>query len=257
MNFYIKSSDFIIINDDILKTSEVPPDCIDLIITSPPYNLDISYNSHKDNLSYSHYIEFSKKWMGCVWNFLKEDGRLCINIPLDVNKGGRQTVYSDLAQIAKKIGFGYHTTIVWNKQSLARFPGEGHGSRLWGSYMSASSPSVITPVETILVLYKNQWKKNHKGVSDITKREFIDWTNGLWTFSGESRNKIGHPAPFPIELPRRCIKLFSYVGDIVLDPFMGSGTTLVACRYLNRKGIGVEIDKKYCGLAIDRLDKLK
>jgi len=87
------------------------------------------------------------------------------------------------------------------------------------------------------------------------KKEFMEWTNGLWTFSGESKKKIGHPAPFPIELPKRCIKLFSFVGDTVLDPFLGSGSTLIACALLNRKGIGVEIDENYCKLAKNRLIK--
>lgn len=240
--------DLSIINDDVLKTFEVLQNSVDLVVTSPPYNVGVSYSSHKDNMEYSKYLVFSERWMRRIWEFLKDDGRFCLNIPLDINKGGKQTIYSDLVSIAKKIGFGYHTTIIWN---------EGHNSRLWGSYMSASSPFVISPVEAILVLYKKQWKKLQKGVSDITKREFIDWTNGMWTFSGESRNRIGHPAPFPVELPRRCIKLFSYVGDVILDPFLGSGTTLVACGFVGRKGIGVEIDKKYCELASGRLKKLK
>jgi site-specific DNA-methyltransferase (adenine-specific) len=102
-------------------------------------------------------------------------------------------------------------------------------------------------------MYKHQWQKQRKGVSDITREEFLEWTNGVWTFSGESRKKVGHPAPFPIELPKRCIKLFSYVGDVVLDPFVGSGTTLLACLQLNRIGIGVEISESYCTLAVKRL----
>jgi len=120
--------------------------------------------------------------------------------------------------------------------------------------MSASAPYVIAPVEVILILYKKNWKKiSGSQKSDITKKEFMEWTNGVWSFSGESKKKIGHPAPFPVELPRRCIKLFSYVGDVVLDPFLGSGTTLIAAYLNKRKGIGVEIDKEYCDLAIKRL----
>ena len=121
--------------------------------------------------------------------------------------------------------------------------------------MSASSPHIIAPVELVVVMYKEQWKKLSKGKSDTLKDEFIEWTNGVWTFSGESKKKIGHPAPFPIELPKRCIKLFSYVGDIILDPFMGSGTTLVAAKMQNRKSIGIEISRDFCKLTFKRILK--
>jgi len=128
------------------------------------------------------------------------------------------------------------------------------GELLGGSWLSASAPYVIAPVELILILYKDKWKKNDRKNSDISKEEFIEWTNGLWTFHGQNKKGAGgHPAPFPIELPRRCIKLFSYVGDIVFDPFLGSGTTLIAAYLNNRKGIGVEVDKDYCDIAIKRL----
>jgi len=113
---------------------------------------------------------------------------------------------------------------------------------------------VIAPVEVIVVLYRNSWKKNSRtGVSDITRDEFMAWTNGVWTFGGEKKKRVGHPAPYPIELPKRCIKMFSFMGDTVLDPFMGSGTTLLGCHQLKRKGIGVEIHSGYCELAVKRL----
>src|SRR5512145_94871 len=120
--------------------------------------------------------------------------------------------------------------------------------------MSASAPFVIAPVELVVVLYKNTWKKTSGSkVSDVSRDEFMNWTNGLWTFNGESKKKIGHPAPFPLELPRRCIKMFSYVGDTVLDPFMGSGSTVIAAALNKRQGIGLEIDKKYCELSKKRI----
>ncbi len=236
-----------IIHDDVITTDRVDDSSIDLIVTSPPYNVDIAYNSHKDDISYTEYLEFSQKWMTRCYEWLKDDGRFCLNIPLDKNKGGQQSVGADLTTIAKQLGFGYHSTIIWNEGNISR-------RTAWGSWMSASAPFVIAPVELILVLYKKNWKKTSGSkTSDVTRDEFMEWTNGVWTFNGESKKKIGHPAPFPLELPRRCVKLFSFVGDTVLDPFSGSGSTLVAAVTNGRKGIGIEVDAKYCELSRKRI----
>jgi site-specific DNA-methyltransferase (adenine-specific) len=244
---FFENSAIRILTDDVITTTLVENSSIDLIITSPPYNVDIQYNSHKDDLSYSEHLEFSRKWMSRCFEWLRDEGRFCLNVPLDKNKGGQQSVGADITTIAKQIGFQYHSTIIWNEGNISR-------RTAWGSWMSASAPFVIAPVELIIVLYKKRWKKNGgSGISDITKAEFMDWTNGVWTFSGESKKKIGHPAPFPIELPRRCIKLFSFVGDTVLDPFCGSGSTLIAAALNKRKGIGIEIDEKYCELSRKRI----
>jgi site-specific DNA-methyltransferase (adenine-specific) len=209
--------------------------------------VDIQYNSHKDDISYLEYLEFSKKWMSRCYDWLRDEGRFCLNIPLDKNKGGQQSVGADLTTIAKEIGYKYHSTIIWNEGNISR-------RTAWGSWKSASAPFVIAPVELIVVLYKNRWKKTGGSrVSDVTRDEFMEWTNGMWTFNGESKKKVGHPAPYPIELPRRCIKLFSYVDDVVLDLFCGSGTTLIAAVNNHRKGIGIDVDKKYCELARKRI----
>ncbi len=240
---------FTIINENVLTTRTIPEESIDLIVTSPPYNVDIKYNSNDDDLSYADYLAFSGRWFARCFHWLKSDGRFCLNIPLDKNKGGQQHVGADLTKIATTIGFQYHSTIVWNEGNISR-------RTAWGSWMRASAPYVIAPVELIVVLYKEQWKKTSgSGQSDMSKEEFMEWTNGLWTFPGESKKRIGHPAPFPLELPRRCIKLFSYVGDTVLDPFMGSGTTLVAARLNKRRGIGIEVDEDYCKLAKERVNQ--
>jgi len=236
-----------IINDDILTTREVGKNSVDLIVTSPPYNVDMKYNHHNDKISYVDYLRFSKRWISRCLNWLKEDGRFCLNIPLDKNKDGQQSVGADLTTIAKQVGFEYHSTIIWNEGNISR-------RTAWGSWMSASAPYVIAPVELIVILYKNRWKKTSGSkLSDVARNEFIKWTNGLWTFQGESKKRVGHPTPFPIELSRRCIKLFSYVDDLVLDPFVGSGTTLVASALSNRQGIGIDIDLEYCKLAKKRL----
>lgn len=244
--FESKKHNIKIIQGDFITTTAIKNSSVDLIVTSPPYNVDIKYNSHKDDVSYSDYLEFTEKWLTKSFSLTKDSGRLCLNIALDKNKGGQQSVYSDVLQIAKKIGWKYHSTIIWNEGNMSK-------RTAWGSWLSASAPYVIAPVEVIVVLYKESWKKLEKGKSTINKEDFIAWTNGVWVFSGESKKRIGHPAPFPLQLPERCIRLFSYESDVVLDPFLGSGTTLVSCLKEKRKGIGVEYDKDYCEIAKRRL----
>ena len=244
---YFQTNEITIYNDDILKTKVVENSSIDLIVTSPPYNVDIKYNSHDDEMSYEDYLSFTKEWLSKCHDLVKDDGRFCLNIPLDKNKGGQQSVCADVTTIAKQVGWKYHSTIIWNEQNISR-------RTAWGSWLSASAPYVIAPVEVIVVLYKKRWKKERGNrISDITKAQFQEWTNGVWNFGGESKKKARHPAPFPIELPKRCIKLFSFVGDVVLDPFLGSGTTLIACIQTNRKGVGIEIDQGYCEIAKRRV----
>jgi len=249
---FYKTSDesILIINDDFLKVDYISRDSIDLIVTSPPYNVDIEYEGYRDNIPYEKYLEFTEKWLRTAYELLKPDGRMCLNIPLDKSKGrtgeGFQSVYVDVVSIAKKVGFKYFSTVIWNESNISR-------RTAWGSFASASAPYVIAPVEVIVLLYKHSWKKLRDGISDITPEEFKQWTLGLWTFSGENPKRVGHPTPFPLELPIRCIKLFSYVGDIVLDPFVGSGTTLIAAYLLKRKAVGIDISRTYCEIAKNRL----
>jgi site-specific DNA-methyltransferase (adenine-specific) len=248
MEFFTSES-FRLLHDDILTTQAIGPASVDLIVTSPPYNVDIQYNSHKDDSDYTSYLDFSLAWLSKAFSLARSEGRLCLNVPLDKNKGGQQSVAADMTALAKQAGWKYHSTIIWNEQNISR-------RTAWGSWMKASAPYVIAPVEVILVLYKDEWRRDATDrVSDIKRDEFIAWTNGMWTFSGESKKRVGHPAPFPIELPYRCIKLFSFVDDTVLDPFLGSGTTAIAALQNHRRMIGVELDKKYCQLALERVEE--
>ena len=244
---YFEEPNAKILYANTLTTKQIAPESIDLIVTSPPYNLDIKYNSSSDRLPYDDYLSFSKQWMRRAYEWLKSDGRMCLNVPLDKNKGGHQSVGADITSVAKKVGFQYHSTIIWNEGNISK-------TSAWGSWKSASCPYVIAPVELIILLYKESWKRvQGSKISDISREEFISWTNGVWTFSGEKKSKIGHPAPFPVELPKRCIKLFSFVGDTVLDPFMGSGSTGVVCEQLNRHFIGFELNREYYDIASRRI----
>lgn len=237
----------VLFQGDVLNINTFEKEFADLIVTSPPYNVGIEYNSNNDELSYEKYLEFSERWMTNCFKWSKTQARFLLNIPLDKNKGGQKSVGADLTLIAQKVGWKYHSTIIWNEGNISR-------RTAWGSWLSASAPYVIAPVELILVLYKEDWKKtNGSKISDISKEQFMEWTNGIWTFNGESKKRIGHPAPFPRDLPHRAIKLFSFVKDIVFDPFTGSGTTLIEAVNNNRIAIGLEIDTNYCELAKNRI----
>ena len=233
---------------DSTKPDLLPKESVNLIVTSPPYNLGKAYSgdSTDDSLDYDEYLEFSRKWLTNCFNWAKSTGRLCVNIGLDINKNGRHPLCADLTQLAIKAGWKYHTTIIWNESNISK-------RTAWGSWQSASAPHVIAPVEVIVVLFKDEWKRIKPGKSTISRNDFMEWTNGLWRFNGESAKKIGHEAPYPVELPRRCIQLFSYKNDVVLDPFVGSGSTLLAATDCERTGIGIEKEWGYCQLAIKRL----
>jgi site-specific DNA-methyltransferase (adenine-specific) len=244
---YFHHKNIWLFRDNSLDEHLFDKEFIDLTVTSPPYNVGIKYKSNDDALDYEHYLDFSHKWIANCFNWTKKQGRLLLNIPLDKSKDGYHSVGADLTTLAKKIGWKYHSTIVWNEGNISR-------RSAWGSWKSASAPHIIAPVELIIILYKDSWKKTTGSkISDISRDEFMEWTNGLWTFHGESKKRIGHPAPFPRQLPYRCIKLFSFVNDVVFDPFCGSGTTLLEAYLNHRYAVGVELDKSYCEIAKKRI----
>lgn len=229
---------------------DVLPDAsVDLVVTSPPYNLDVSYNGYADDLPYDRYLEWVGKWATALHRATRPTGRAAVNIPLDSNKGGKRPVYVDYVRAFLQAGWSYQTTIVWNEQNISR-------RTAWGSWMSPSAPFVTAPVEMIPIFFKNEWRRP-RGTrqTDLQREEFLAWTLGAWAFPGENSRKVGHPAPFPIELPHRLIKLYSYLDDVVLDPFLGSGTTALAAKRLGRRSIGVDVDPTYCQLASERCQR--
>lgn len=226
---------------------------IHLVITSPPYNVDLGnnklykrkYDLYEDNMPLDKYLGFIESAFCDVYKKQEDDGRICINI--GSLKNGEIPMDSYYITLMEKIGYHSYTRIVWNKHQV--------GNRTsWGSFNSPSCPSFPVPFEHILCFYKSSKKLLRKGVSDLEKQEFIDWSLSLWTFPPEtSMRRIGHPAMFPEELPKRLIKMFSYVGDNVLDPFSGAGTTCLVAKKLKRNFIGFEISPEYVKISEERL----
>lgn len=237
-----------IYNMDCLEGMKLISDkSINCIITSPPYNVGLDYDGYDDNKIYDDYLDWMKTIFEESYRILADDGRMCINV--GDRKNGSIPTHSDFIQIAKNIGFNVLTIIIWNKNTTSN-------RTAWGSFMSASCPSFPRCFEYILVFSKSH-KLLHIGKSTIEKNEFIEWSNGMWSFNGEKLKTVGHPAAFPVELPRRCIRLFTYEDDVVLDPFMGSGTTMVSCIREHRRYIGFELSKKYFDIAGQRIQEEK
>ena len=240
----------VLVHADSLQKRTISKSSVDLTVTSPPYNVGKAYDGSQesDSIEYGEYLGFTEKWLANCYHWTKSTGRLCVNVSLDKNRNGKQPLSADVTKIAMDVGWKYHATIVWNEGNISR-------RTAWGSWMSASAPHVIAPVETIIVLYKDEWKRLRPGNSDIRRDEFKEWVFGVWCFNGENGTRIGHEAPFPRELPKRCIKLFSFEGDVVLDPFVGSGTTMVEAINNNRFAVGIEKEKEYCKLTLNRVKK--
>jgi site-specific DNA-methyltransferase (adenine-specific) len=210
---------------------------VNLVITSPPYNVGKEY---EDILSLSEYEQMLTEVYTSCYNSMSENSRICVNIPYNMThpNGDVYNPYICNYTALIKSGFKYRETITWNQNN-------SDNDTAWGSWCSPSAPWLRHQTEVILVMYKGDWKLNRKGETDLTKEEFLKYVVDVWSMPTARRNKNGHPTPFPVELPIRCIKLFSFIGDLVLDPFAGRGTVLRACRETNRNGIGIEIKPEY------------
>lgn len=219
------------------------PDCsVHLMITSPPYNVTKEYDQ---NLTLQQYLFLIEGVMRETYRVLVNGGRACINI---ANVGRKPYIpLSDyINRIMVNIGYNFRGEIIWDKGASAG------GSCAWGSWMSASNPSLRDVHEYILVFSKGDLKRS-KGESTISSEDFMAWTKSIWKMNTESAKRVKHPAPFPISLPHRLINLYSYKNDIVLDPFMGSGTTAIAAIRNGRNFVGYDVCKDYIKVAEERI----
>ncbi|MDI9312282.1 MAG: site-specific DNA-methyltransferase [Limnohabitans sp.] len=235
-------------NSIILGTSEkmsaVPDNSLHLMITSPPYNVTKEYD---DDLSLQDYLDLLKRVFTETYRVLVNGGRACINV---ANLGRKPYIpLSDyISQMMIEIGYNMRGEIIWNKAASAS------PSTAWGSWQSASNPILRDIHEYILIFSKGDYKREIADKENtITRDQFMEWTKSIWTMNAESAKRIGHPAPFPIDLPYRLIQLYSFKTDIILDPFMGSGTTAVAALQSDRKYIGLDTSQEYIDLANKRI----
>jgi len=224
---------------------ELPDNSVHLMVTSPPYNVGKEYDK---GLTLDEYKTILRNVFKEVYRVLVPGGRACVNV---ANLGRKPYIPLDTfaIQIMLDIGFLMRGEIIWDKGSSAA------ASTAWGSWRSASNPTLRDTHEYIMIFSKDTFKRPEpKGrKSTITKEEFLEWTKSVWSFPAESATKVGHPAPFPVELPLRLIKLYTFEGEVVLDPFIGSGTTAIACLRTNRHFVGYDIEKQYVDITNTRI----
>jgi site-specific DNA-methyltransferase (adenine-specific) len=228
------------------RMEELPDNSVHLMVTSPPYNVGKEYD---EDLTLSEYRAFLRS----VWNEVKRvlvpGGRACINI---ANLGRKPYIplHAFIIEDMLSLGFLMRGEVIWNKASSSS------PSTAWGSWLSAKNPTLRDTHEYILIFSKSMFSRKNPGRKNtISKEEFLEFTKSVWTFPAESAARIGHPAPFPVELPYRLIQLYTYEGEVVLDPFMGSGQTAIAAIKTGRHYVGYEINSEYVELAEKRIHK--
>jgi site-specific DNA-methyltransferase (adenine-specific) len=262
-----------VINGDCIKVmAEMPEASVDLIVTSPPYGVGIAYDTFNDDIEFEQYKVFSASWLREAYRVLKDDGRIALNIPYEINrqdKGGRILMVSELWQIMKNIGYKFYGIVDLEEDSPHRSK-----TTAWGSWMSPSAPYIYNPKECVLLAYKKTHIKKVKGepewvgeVIDVAqedgttkkktvyqeehKKEFMDLVYGQWDYFADTKQMT--KATFSMDIPMKAIKILTYRNDIVLDPFTGSGTSICAAEISGRRWIGVELSENYTKVAKDRV----
>jgi DNA modification methylase len=229
------------------KMEELPDYSVHLMVTSPPYNVGKDYDQ---DLNMKEYRSLLRRVFEDTFRVLVHGGRACINI---ANLGRKPYIplHSYIIQDMHELGFLMRGEIIWNKAASSGV------STAWGSWQSASNPTLRDVHEYVLVFSKESFSRSsHDKENTITKDEFLTFTKSTWDFPAESATRVGHPAPFPIELPYRCIQLYTFKGDVVLDPFCGAGSTCIAAIKSGRQFVGYDINNEYVEIANTRINDL-
>lgn len=231
---------------DVLK--KFPDNCIHLMVTSPPYNVGKEYD---EDLTLSEYLDFLREVMDQVYRVLIWGGRVCFNVA-NLGRKPYLPLHKYILDLLENTGFLMRGEVIWYKGDAV-----AGSSTAWGTWKSAVNPSLRDTHEYLLIFSKGTFERRKtEGKEDtISRDEFIEFTKSVWNFTPESATNVGHPAPFPIELPYRCIQLYTFKGDVVLDPFVGSGTTCLAAAMANRHYVGIDINNKYVKLAKNRISE--
>lgn len=233
-----------VVVQDSRQMAGLPDACVHLMVTSPPYNVGKEYDA---DLSLDEYRELLRQVFQETYRVLVPGGRVCVNV---ANLGRKPYIplHAYLTLDMLEIGFLMRGEVIWDKAASAG------GSCAWGSWMSASNPTLRDVHEYLLIFSKGSFKRGAAGKESTVERdEFLEMTKSIWTFPAESAKRVGHPAPFPTELPRRVIQLYTFAGDVVLDPFCGSGSTCVAAALTRRHFVGFDIDPEYAATARRRV----
>ena len=262
-----------VINGDCIEVmAKMPESSVDLIVTSPPYGVGIAYDSFNDDIEFEQYKLFSASWMREAYRVLKDDGRIALNVPYEINrqdKGGRILMVSELWQVMKSIGYKFYGIVDLEEDSPHRSK-----TTAWGSWMSPSAPYIYNPKECVLLAYKKTHIKKIKGepewvgevmyieqedgttkkktvYQDEHKKEFMELVYGQWDYFADTKQMT--KATFSMDIPMKAIKILTYRNDIVLDPFTGSGTSICAAEIGGRRWIGIELSENYSKVAKDRV----
>jgi site-specific DNA-methyltransferase (adenine-specific) len=222
---------------------QLPSDCVALMVTSPPYNVGKDYD---EDLELDEYLDLLRRVFTETYRVIEPGGRVAVNV---ANLGRKPYLPLNhlVGALLTEVGFLLRGEIIWRKAKAAG------GSTAWGSWQSAKNPTLRDVHEYVLVASKASFRRERVGIDSISKEDFLEATMSVWDILPESARRVGHPAPFPTELPRRLIELYSFDGDLVLDPFLGSGSTAIAAVQTGRHYVGYETDAAYAALAEKRI----